>query len=335
MCSPELQQLNSVMQNMQEKKRNNPSSKCSMPALPILSYVYRDHLPVETDLFKDIKTSLKDTTINFYNRYSLTEPKSEAFNTANGLWCEYIYGATSWNKLAEINRNTRSGYYYVYVKLPKNTGPRHIWTNLLDSSVKNVIDSFNKDSTNQLISNSGHTGFILFSSNADSMIFKYKKEKLVKLNVLDIVTENIHNLNPRSIQIMDGMFNLLRHSAMPSENLVAFLSVKSTLRPDRRYQFVHEGDSAKATLMFVAARGADPGLAQVSVTKYLQNRVFAVSFGGVKNVDLRMANIAMSACVSSPLMDPVWAVDKLYDCQSIDNASSSISEIINFSTSSQ
>lgn len=330
MCNPELNRLNEIMQEIADRHNANPRAKISIPSVPILSYVYRNHLPVETDTFNGITTSLANTTKGFFAHYHLPMPKSGAFANCNGRWCEYIYAATAWNTLAEINRKEDSQFYYVYVKLPNNNSESNSWKSLLIEPIRTIIDNFDRDRSNQLIAESGHDGFILYSSNPDSMILKYSKEEFEQLGIPYNLAESVNDLTENNIQMFDSMFNLLRNTVMPSENLVAFLSVKTTLRPDRRYQFVHEGDSTKATLMFIAARGADPGLAQMRVTRFLQNKVFAVSFSNISEPDLQIANIAMSACVSSPLMDPVWAVDKLYSCLTISEAISSIIEIISF-----
>ena len=106
MCIPELDRLNAEMQRIADKKSTNPKAKASVPSMQILSYVYRDHLADETDSFQGIMNNLKDITIDFYRRNKIKKPEDGAFNNCNGRWCEYIFAATTWNLLAEKNRNT-------------------------------------------------------------------------------------------------------------------------------------------------------------------------------------------------------------------------------------
>ena len=330
MCIPELQRLNARMEQLiaENNARRKPKDNVSIPSEQVLAYVYRDHLPEETDSFESIIESLKDATKETYIRHNLKEPSPAAYGNCTGRWDECICAATVWNTFAEINRRKDSEFYYVYVKLPEYRNEATRWHSLLVEPIRTVINNFDRDCTSPLIADSGHDGFILFSSNPDAVILKFRKEKIAELGVHYNFEESVTNLSENNIHMFDNMFNLLGNSVVPSENLVAFLSVKSSLRSDRRYQFVHEGDSTKATLMFIATRGADSGFAQMRVSEFLNNLFYAIVFDNISQVDYQMANIAMSACVSSPLMDPVWTIDKMYECKTVGLITTSILEII-------
>lgn len=110
---------------------------------------------------------------------------------------------------------------------------------------------------------------------------------------------------------------------LPSKNLVALLSLKASLRGDRRYQFIREGDNAKSILMYLYTMKADKGLS----TSFFSNRFYCFSFEAASQDDMNVMDAAMSAYVSSPIIDPVWAVDKLYECLTLSNVTTAIREI--------
>lgn len=330
MCNSDLSRLDSIMEHLiaRNNAKKKPDNNVSIPTIPILAYEFRDHLPEETKTFQEIIKSLEDLTKWIYARHNLPNPSSQSYGNSTGNWTEYVFAASVWNIFAEINRRKDSEFYYVYVKLPKNNSISNRWYSLLVDTVRTVINNFDRDNSNPSIAQSGHDRFILFSSNPDAVILKYKKNFITGLGLPYNLEDSINSLSENNIQMFDNMFSSLANSVTPSENLVAFLSVKSSVRGDRRYQFVHEGDSAKATLMYIATRGADPGFSQMRVAEFLNNIFYSIVFGNISQEDYQMANIAMSACVSSPLMDPVWAIDKMFECKTIRSVNSSILEII-------
>ena len=74
--------------------------------------------------------------------------------------------------------------------------------------------------------------------------------------------------------------------------------MKNSLRPDRRYQFVREGDNVKAHLMYLKNRRAD-------IITSFANKFYAVSFNELSQADETITDIASTACVASGLANLV------------------------------
>ena len=124
--------------------------------------------------------------------------------------------------------------------------------------------------------------------------------------------------------MLDSVFPKLVGKVIPFDNLCCFLSMKNSMRPDRRYQFVHEGDNVKAILLYLIGRQLDNRL-EIS---FLQNKFFGLSFQAVNDNDIRAMDTAMVACLTTPSMDPIWSVDQLFPCLTTDSVDHIISSVL-------
>lgn len=305
-------------------KHKNGELVAKIPSVEILADTYDTDLPDANLTFKEIINNLQEKTKQlFYAKDpALSLPASNAFNNCNGRWAEYVFAAYVWNALAEINRQNTQ-YNYVFVKLPMNSSSSNIWTSLLAPTFEEELNRFARDSSDPEIASSGHERFLLCSSNPDAIILKYPKGNC---GTFPLSPEtDITNLTISVQNNLDSFFTLLRSTVNPYDNLIALLSVKTSTRPDRRYQFVHEGDNVKAILLYLINRGIDRRLNQ----GFLQNKYYCFSFSSLAEPDFNAMETAMTACLSVPSMPPVWAVDKIFACLSPCQIAEHIRTILN------
>ena len=199
---------------------------------------------------------------------TISASTDSAFNNCNGKWTEYGFAAYAWNCLAKLNRDARasanSAAYsvYVYVKLPNRNSADNDWTQLLLSNITSVLSAYPARQSSRITdttnSNYGRL-FELISSNPDSVILKFDNTDALAIwqakNItgIDLYTD-ITKLDVNTTTKLDSLFDAFKGQVLPSKNLQCFLSIKRSTRPDRRYQWVHEGDHIKTILQWIQVR---------------------------------------------------------------------------------
>lgn len=307
--------------------------KAKVPSIEILSYVYAKSLPNNLLKFDEVIKELHDFTKKLYKQHRLKpkQPTENALNNCNGRWGEYLFGVYAWNYLAEKNldnKNNGDPTRYLYVKLPTNNSTTKkaasgIWISLLIKAQQDILWGFEKDANDPQVKEYGHTAFKLCSSNPDAVILKYEDVSCKKLGINPL--KKMKSLANSNIRLMDGVFDKVRGKVLIEKNLECFLSIKTSTRSDRRYQFIHEGDDIKAMLMLLCTKLP---LGVGSIPKFCQKRFFAFSLKEVSDADMETMETAMTACISSPLIDPIWCVDKLFQCLKPDDVIDALQSII-------
>lgn len=301
--------------------------KASVPSTEILAYKYSTSLPLPTDSFSSIIEGLQAETRSLFALKvpnTPLPPSTNSFSNCNGRWAEYAFAAAAWNKLAEINlvnQQMQIDVIYILVKLPDYKGLNTKWTNILCNNLQDEISTFDRDSSDPDVIAAGHRLFTLYASNPDAVILKYTCDELANLQLSLQPTSGISDLSLDSQTKMDKMFREVAGTVTPSKNIVAFISMKNSLRPDRRYQFVHEGDNIKAHLMYLKNR-------RIDATVSFANKFYAISFKQLSQADETITDIASTACVASGLVEPIWSVDKLFACITIRDCTDFVQMVI-------
>lgn len=294
--------------------RENGQYKASVPSTEILAYKYSDSLPSSNDVIGHIVDNLQSETRRLFSLKTPNTPlppSTNSFNNCNGRWAEFAFAAAAWNKLSEINQQRQSDVIYVYVKFPDYNGEdARKWTNILCDRYKNEIKTFDRDNSDQDVNAAGHNRFTLYASNPDAVILKYSSAEFARLHISHSPAQELHNLSLETQEKINNVFVAVSGTVTPSQNIVAFLSMKNSLRPDRRYQFVREGDNVKAHLMYLKNRRCD-------TIQSFANKFYAIAFQELTQADKTITDIASTACVASGLVEPIWSVDKLIYCQRI------------------
>ncbi len=297
-------------------RRERGVYKAAVPSTEILAYKYCASLPLPTDTFNSIIDGLQAETRGLFSLKvpnTPQPPSTNSFSNCNGRWAEYVFAAAAWNKLVEINlvnQQAQTDITYIFVKLPDYKDPSTKWTNILCNNLKNEISTFDRDSSDPVVRAAGHRLFTLYASNPDAVILKYTSTELTSLNLSLPPTSGLSDLSLDNQTKLDRIFREIAGTVTPSKNIVAFLSMKNSLRPDRRYQFVREGDNIKAHLMYLKNRRSD------TITSFT-NKYYAVSLKQPSDADKTITDIASTACVATGLVDPIWSVDKLFACITI------------------
>lgn len=301
-----------------DNKKKNKKLVAHIPAKDILAFKYASTIPILTDTYKQYNDELQELTKKLFIEKSkllfpdkLNMPSKDALKNCAGKWTEYAFGVIAWNELAKINKeNSVKGNdsVYLYVKLPNSRGNETKWTSLLADKYKDALDNFENYPTDEEKKNAGHESFILYASNPDAVILKYSSDELSAIKLAHDPNDTLTNISLASQDMLDRLFEKLQGTVTPSKNIVAFLSVKNSSRSDRRYQFVHEGDSIKSHLMYLHAMRID------RIGSYA-NKYYAVCFNKISNADKAIMNIASAACVSSSLLGPIWSVDNMFECK--------------------
>lgn len=296
------------------KRDRNGNNTATVPCTEMLSYVYEKNLPDPAMSFKDIINHLQDETKKVFakSRPRPKAPTSNSFNNCNGRWAEYVFGAYVWNYLVDknaANRQNNNPIRFVYVKLPTNNSKKDAWISLLKKDQYDTLIGFERDDTDIQVHAAGHKAFRLCSSNPDSVILKFEEGDCIQYGLDPMKT--IDNLSDANIKMMDSVFSKLAGKVAIEENLQCFLSIKNSIRPDRRYQFVHEGDDVKAIIMLLCTRLS---LNVGSIPDFCQKRFYAFSLSGVNDADENCMETATTACISSPALGLIWCVDRLFSC---------------------
>lgn len=328
--------------------------KTRVPTIEVLEEVYGTKLPgASTTITTFLKELHEKTRSDVHAANSILAgageplielPSGSSFNNCNGRWTEYGYAAYAWNALVELNcanRTQANGSdfdVYIYIKLPNRNSDANDWMHLLKPAISTALSNF-PDTHSGRITNSSDSNygrrFELISSNPDSAIIKLsaaEADKIWKQNEimgLDLYGK-IKKLNQATTDCLDRIFEKMKGTVLPSENLQCFLSIKTSTRPDRRYQWVHEGDHIKTILQWIIGYSSisvlDPGLEY----PHLNGKFFAISLSKVTDKDKEALNTGLAGSIITPSLKPIWAVDKLMECTSFKNVKPQIEEMLNF-----
>lgn len=312
--------MGALTQNAIKVKKNNTAA---IPMQEILADRYSASVPASAHTFLDILKDLEEFTAEQFEvkakslGITIKMPTQNAFNNCRGGWSEFIFAAYSWNELAKVNQiNAETGGpIYIFVKLPDNKDSATKWTAVLDKKHDKVIKAFDRDAKNdEEVSASRHEHFLLNSSNPDVAIFKFSVAEYARLSSslpLD-PTKPISDLSLDTQAGFSAIFPCLARKIAPRKNLHCFLSVKDSLKPDRRLQFLHEGNNVKAILLYlINERNSCDALLKYDI---LHNVYYAVSFSKITARDKESLDAAMVACLTSPSLPKTWAVDDVFEC---------------------
>lgn len=349
-------QLPTTVQTIINTRNQDPDGKITsgIPTTETLADVYGTALPPSDMEVSDFVKELHDQTDQNYNEANahlssvglnaISSPSASAFNNCNGKWTEYAYAAFAWNSLAHINETNRLNAQnnphnvYIYIKLPNRSSKKNDWTQLLLPKITQALSNYPQTQSAQITapenSNYGRR-FELISSNPDAVILKFDSTTIQTLwqntgiTSFDLYSD-IPNLSTDTTTHLDSLFNYFRNTVLPSSNLQCFLSIKNSIRPDRRYQWVHEGDHVKTILQWIQVYSHMNPLDTALNYNDLNGKFFAVSLSNISNADTEALNTGLVGSIVSPMLEPVWAVDKLISCTDFSQIEDQINLMLNF-----
>ena len=286
--------------------------KASVPAIAVIGDKYSTSLPDPNTRFTSIINDLQAYSKDLFHQKdpSIAEPTGNAFNNCNGQWNEYVYSVFAWNKLADINSTQQEpDYCYVYVKLPSNRNDETSWISLLTDEHRSRVDNFAYDETHPEVMAAGHKRYLLSSSNPDAVIVKVK---LSEIGILPFDPRTPFNdISGQTIENLTRVFSSLQGKINPLADIQCFISMKGSMRPDRRLQFLHEGNNVKSILLFlIEAYRHNTRNAPYSMDN-LKKKFYAVAFDTVSEKDQLSMEAAFIGAIHTDKV--IWAVDRLFE----------------------
>ena len=232
-------------------EKKNGKWKASIPTQETLDLIYGKNFSDSTESFDRILSKIDEEVRRLYQKYNRKKhvvkvgiPDGGSFNKCHGDWTENICGITAWNILCELNEHReKEDGYYVYVKLPdrKNDGgdaDETLWTTLLADKPNQLINE-----RKGRLKRANENAVKLESSNPDAVILRL-------CNIPEGVTPKVklEGLSEANQKVIGSIFSLCQGCVESADQLVAFLSIKTSTRPDRRYQWIVEGNSVKGLI---------------------------------------------------------------------------------------
>lgn len=184
----------------------------------ILSCVYGDSLPEGE--YPEIFGELERLAQNTARRAGFAEITLGSLNNNRGSWFEMMAAASLWNASLALRRSTD----LVTVHLPSATQGGVRLPSFLTNDVRNQI-----------------RGAEIFSSNTDFLCAR----DLEWDRLPEVFNRQITSLSERNIQtLLHAHERLLARCGRGS--IASMVALKTSTRPDRRYQIMHEANLLKA-----------------------------------------------------------------------------------------
>ncbi|WP_417842118.1 Cfr10I/Bse634I family restriction endonuclease [Terasakiella sp.] len=222
-----------------------------------------------------------------------------AFNNCHGDWYEWLLAIAAWNRRIETGSKL-AVYLLPNVK-------RFQVSDLYIPKISQYITDLKAKTVET-------AGVELITSNPDFVIID-----TTDIDLPDYFAEPIQQV---SIETLDMLEQAYEHyiGKCSFSGLYGYISVKNSLRPDRRLQIAHEGSLMKALYVHIQTREwiiAPNGL------KY-----YAISQKAT-SADLRALKTVATHSITSVESIPQSAVDEAYQVSTIAEAVTAFNEILN------
>ncbi len=222
----------------------------------------------------------------------------DAMNNVHGDWYEWLLAITAWNYCI---RNKKANL----ALLTPNIAQFDVGT-LYNERLYALIQDLR-----QKVQNAADVQLI--SSNPDFVIIdkKVAEKQLGKLDEIKTITED-------SIKLIENAYSSFIHKC-DFESILGYVSVKTSLRPDRRLQIAHEGSLMKA------------------IYTHLQTREWIIKPKGIKYfaittnpgpADIKALKTVATHSITMVQSIPQAAVDDVYAVNSIKQAEEVYSKIL-------
>lgn len=313
--------ISAIAKSVETKGGKN---KASVPAKKMLDLLFGEVLPNPGCSFQDILDALDKGAVELIKKYNAAEcgkvaseqriceePEQGSFNKCHGDWTEYICDVFTWNVLSELNNGKRDDEEcFVYVKLPNRNGgktkeSKNVWTRLLAQGPQQLIENRRE----RLKTTENDHEVKLESSNPDAVILRIAPNLLPK--ELD-PREGMTNIGIDNQKRLSSAFGKCKGLIKSSDQLVAFLSYKTSTRADRRYQWIVEGNSVKGLI----ATAFDDFQNPYKLGRLMRNKYFAFDLKGEyakRNHEVLDGLIMFSSLFNESAIGRVFAIDGLYE----------------------
>ncbi|MDR6884315.1 Cfr10I/Bse634I family restriction endonuclease [Bacillus sp. 3255] len=191
----------------------------------VASQLYNKEVP--TGSVEEIMKNMQKYAEESAAKKGYQEPDKTAFNNSRGTWFEVLLAVWAWNYCYHKSDN------YAVIRLPN--------VRVLD--FHDVFESDTRGKLQELLNSLQKNNVKMITSNPDFIIIK--KDLLID--------EEIKNLSIDNMKKVFSLYKEVQHSLKWNEVLIG-IGVKTSLRPDRRLQLVHEGNILKSLFTHLKMR---------------------------------------------------------------------------------
>ncbi len=205
-----------------------PNKKIQIEKAKAFCELLNNDLPQDN---KPITELLSEFDVEIRRNYSAVT--MGALNNSHGDWYEWLLAIKAWNFYID-NPNS-----YLCLSLPKVSSfdIASLYKNDLYDLVIDLREKVQNSAEVQLV-----------TSNPDFVLIDTQD-----LDVPSIFNNRIETINEDTLQLIDNSYQNFIY-ACDFNSIVGYLSVKFSLRPDRRLQLAHEGSLMKAIYMHLQTR---------------------------------------------------------------------------------
>lgn len=268
----------------------------------VLECAYSNQLP-QGDLLQ-LLSNIEEISQNAASVLFGRSIGSGSINNCRGAWLENIIGSIFWNVVATLPDNRDS----CLIKLPNATNFSFI--DLLEPDAKSALESG-----------------LLRTLEQQNIQMHMSIPDFIFVNQLpDDVSDNFHvTLGNLSILNQELMSNSYHHilNQCRYDALKFAVSVKSSLRPDRRYQVIHEGNTVKALIAHLQVRFWDTGF---------QTNFYVMCAGHVSDQDRNIMRSPATHSITDVHARVIPAVDEIFEIHSTQEVEELIKSLIQSNT---
>ncbi|MBO9131434.1 Cfr10I/Bse634I family restriction endonuclease [Bacillus sp. 165] len=273
--------------------------KTRIKPLYALTELFANGLPTGT--IKERLDLLENYVKNVAKAKGFEVPNQGAFSNTRGTWFEAFVAVFAWNFRIENQLND-----ILIVKMPnvKTFDFRRIF----NPKTSEMISQLDRS----LLTHTGGENVRLITSNPDLLIVK--QESLVQ----KAFNERIQTLNLPQLEEASGLYRYLEGN-VSWDSLVAGVGIKTSLRPDRRLQVVHEGNILKALFAHLKMRNWN---------RHPRFRYYGASSEKISQADDDALQTAATHSIINVDTPPERAVDDIFSLTTFDDINKMFTKIL-------
>ncbi|KKW38318.1 MAG: BsrFI restriction endonuclease [Candidatus Peribacteria bacterium GW2011_GWB1_54_5] len=248
---------------------------------------------------EELLQSIQTTVISYAKKNKLKIPAQAAFNNARGDWLELILAAHFWN--AVIDRNIDM----LVLRLPNVAKMEFI--KIFDEEAQERIQS----------------GLMRTLEEHDARLDMSNPDLIgVRIDRSSLPPEFHKRLDRLGAADAHMLFDAYKHliGKCPYNSILFGISIKTSLRGDRRYQIVHEGSIVKAFIAHLQTRYWDTSF---------ETKFYGAVTDNVSDNDHEIFRTAATHSIVNVFSPSVRAVDKVYHVPTTNDVNDMIKKIIN------
>lgn len=258
---------------------------------------FNDEFP--TGNIEELLKSIETNVVSFAKKKGLKVPAQAAFNNARGDWLELILAAHFWNAVIDKKADI------LVLRLPNVTKLE-------------FIELFDKESQERI-----RSGLMRTLEEHDARLDMSNPDLIgVRMKRSELPSEFRKRIDCLGVDEAHMLFDAYKHliGRCPYDGILFGVSVKTSLRGDRRYQIVHEGSIVKAFIAHLQTRFWDTTF---------ETRFYGAVTEGVGENDHEIFRTAATHSIVNVFSPSVRAVDKVYHIPTTNDVNHMIKEIIN------